>query len=528
MNRKMRNTMSRKNLILPLCLSLAFVACEEASEENIKSSKNASPAVEKVTEIFKAKVRSAVGETEFLKSKSEAWKQLHVGQSVQDNDQIRTAKESEVILNTNDGTVFTISENSNVKFNTAFQDSVRGEINVFIRNGNIQFDVQKQKKNQINFNTGTATAAIRGTAGFVGSLDGQLVASLREGKVEVKDAKGRSSNITENQTILVTKSGEAKTIKLESSGSLALFAALENMVKTGGLENLDELEKSLQAFDAGYVEERNKFEQTLNFRPIAIPTAVRKPTITLEAKLTPGVFVTVMGITDTVPASGEYKRTFTWDEDAAGTKRFIAVCSDGNVEVSCNTWSTEYVNPNSAEAAEVVDTLSQADSVATADSSVAAVDSAAVDSAQAPAVEASAEPVKKPVARKPASVALPKPKFNLVIKLPSQDSPAMSDSLAADSLVVDTLETVKVPKRKKEVETDLKIMLSGIEEEELAKIDTIFIYRDGQLVEYMTELWDLVYMRKVTLNKKESARFEVVAKLRDGSDIRAHKTYVAN
>ncbi|PWJ68201.1 MULTISPECIES: FecR domain-containing protein [unclassified Fibrobacter] len=499
--------MVKKCLFPLICLSLAFTACNDPSEEFVKSNKSAARTAEKSAGVFEAKVHSSLGSSELRRAMSDAWKSLRVGQSVRDNDRVRTFAESEVVLKSFDGTVFVISEKSDVEFNAAFQDSVRGEVNVFIKNGNIQFDVQKQKKRQYNFGTGTATASIRGTAGFVGSLDGQLVASLKEGLVEVKDAKGNTSSIKENQTVLIAKSGEVKTFQLESSGSPALFATLSGLVEAGGLNNMDELEKSLQSFDAGYAAEKKKFVESLDFKAVSIPSKISKPSITLKAKLTPGVFVTIMGVTDTVPASGSYERTFTWDEAAAGEKRFIATCSNGFVEASCSTWNTEYVDltPDEVPAENVeMDTLSKSDS---------------------PVKESVKTSAKAAVSKAKKVVKPSEPVFNLVINLPPSEG---AEVLETDSLGRDTLETLKVSSGKQKINTDLNIILSGIGDDELAKIDTIFIFRDGQQEEFITDVAGLSYSRKISFSKNEIAKYEVAAKLKDGSYVCAYKTYIVD
>lgn len=515
--------MSRKYLILPLCLSLSLLACKDSVEDHIKSNKITAETEQDALAAFKAKVRSSVGKSKYLKAKSDMWKTLHVGQNIGDNDHIMTETESEVVLNTIDGTVLIISENSTVEFNTEFKSSIKGEVNIFIRNGNIQFDVQRQKGNQINFQTGTATASIRGTAGFVGSLDGQMVASLKEGKLEVKDAKGKSSSIAQNQTLLVTKSGEAKTIQLESSGTTALFAALEDMVKKGGLDNVEELEKSLQSFDAGYVEERNKFQDNLTFAPVAIPAKISKPTITLEAKLTPGVIVTVMGVTDTVPASGEYKREFSWDKSASGTKRFMAVCSDGSVEVQCNTWSTEYQEPATEESpAEPVveDTLAKVDSAvvdsaaAVDSSSTAAVDSVVVDSAaKAPAEKVAAvAPVKKTV-KKPVAVKMPEPErtSEWVMKLMKNADP------------LDSLEEVPMKRRQASVESRFNIILykpnCSNENSCLGEIKSVTVYRnDEEMVVFQGESLNTINPVDITVLNGKTDVYRVVVEMNDEKD----------
>ncbi len=514
--------MSRKLLFLPVCLSLAFIACKDAVEDHIKSNKITAEVDHDAVAVFKAKVRSSVGSSQLMKANTESWKDLHVGQIVRDNDQLRTKQESEVILNTADGTVFIIAENSNVEFNTELKKSIKGEVNIYIRNGNIQFDVQKQKDNQFNFKTGTATASIRGTAGFVGSLDGQMVASLKEGLVEVKDAKGRTSNITQNQTLLVTKSGEAKTIPLESSGTIALFAALEEMSKSGGLDNVEELEKNLQAFDAKYVDQKKEFEQNLEIRPVVIPKAISRPTITLKAQMTPGVYVTVMGQTDTVPASGVYERTFTWGVSATGKKRFMATCSNGSVEVPCNVWETEY-EPSAPEAPveEVVeDTLAKADT-AVVDSAVeTAVDSAA----KAPAEEVAAEESKaaKPAVKKPAAVKLPEPKApEWVLKLmgSSQDP-------------LDTLEEVPMKRRQALGNSRFNILLykpnCSKDDNCLSEVKSVTVYRnDEEMVVFQGENLRTINPVDVTIENGKVDVYRVVLEMNDKkfTDVVALKTF---
>lgn len=520
--------MSRKLLVLPICVSLAFIACKDAVEDHIKSNKITAEVDHDAVAIFKAKVRSSVGHSELLKAKTESWKELHVGSLVRENDQLRTEKESEVILNTADGTVFIIAENSNVEFNAELQSTVKGEVNIYIRNGNIQFDVQKQKDNQFNFKTGTATASIRGTAGFVGSLDGQMVASLKEGLVEVKDAKGRSTNIAQNQTLLVTKSGDAKTIPLESSGTTALFAALEEMSKSGALDNMEELEKNLQAFDAKYVDQKKEFEQSLEFRPVVIPKAISRPNITLKAQMTPGVYVTVMGQTDTVPASGVYERTFSWDESATGTKRFIATCSNGSVEVPCNVWETEY-EPTAPEAPveEVVeDTLAKADSLAV--DSLAKADSAVVDSAVSAPAEVAAvdqeKKVAKPVVKKPAAVKIVEPELvspEWILKLmgSSQDP-------------LDSLEEVAMKKRQALGHSRFNILLykpnCSRDDSCLEEVESVTVYRnDEEMVVFQGENLRTVNPVDVSIENGKVDVYKVVVKMNDKkfAEVVAMKTF---
>ncbi len=490
--------MIKSFLFLLVSLSFMLVACKEPVLEQIDARRKVVQTTDKLDKIFEARVRSSLGKIELLRAKGDTWKLLRVGQSVFGNDRVRTFAESEVLLATFDGSVFLISEKTDVEFNTDLQNSVRGDVNMFLRNGNIQFDVQKQKKNQFSIKTGTATASIRGTAGFVGSLDGLLVASLKEGLVDVTGVDGKVTSITENQTVLMTKSGEAKTFKLESSGTSALYEVLNEMAVSGSLENMESLEKSLQDFDSGYVAKKNVFQENLTFEPVSIPAKISSSSVTLKAKLTPGVFVTVMGITDSVPASGDYERTFTWGERALGTKRFIAICSDGAVEVACNIWNTEYVTRDELDSA--VET-SKDSLVSSAEQEVPLADTASKDSAVAAS-----------------------PKFlSLAIDLPPLKG---GEVLERDAFGRDTLEIIRNVEGNEFVEIEQKIMLYGIARGETAKIDTIFIFRKGKTEDIITDIKELSYTRKFVFRKDEVSKFEVAAKLKDGTYVVGFKTYV--
>lgn len=487
--------------LLPLSLVVVLSGCKDSVEQSVKTSKTTVYEPAKESGAFKAKVHSAVGSVAYLKGGTDFWSNLHVSQYVFENYRVRTFRESEAILYTIDGTVLILAENSDVEFNSHFRDSLVQEVDLNINEGTIQFDVQKQKNRQYTFRSGTSRASIRGTAGFVGSLDGQLVASLKEGKVDVQDAKGNVTSISQNQTLLVTKSGEAKVMELASSGTASLTAVLDSMVKTGGLDNVEELEKSLKSFDAGYVDQQKEFENKLNFQPTSIPETVSEPSVTLQAQLNPGVIVSVLGEKDTVPASGEYKRTFSWGKETSGLKRFLATCSNGEVEVPCYVWTTEYVEPT---VAAVADSTVAPDSVAVVDS-VAAVDSLVVDSAKA----------KEPV--KVAAVSEPEPEISVISKN------GMILKLAGAPV-----ERVRIPRNQEEGQAGLLITLSGISAEELNDIESIIVYRGDHIVHVINSFPGMVFEVPVTMAHNEVAEYEVLTKMKDGSNIRAYKKFKSN
>ena len=289
--------------------------------------------------LLKAKARYVVGEVDLQKNQKD-WKKLQIGGKIVENDKVRTGVESEADVAVADGSTLKIIENSTVQFSVESAEGKQKLVIIDIGKGKIHFDIQKQKDNQYKFKTGTATAAIRGTAGFVGSVNGKMVASLKDGKVDVVSNSGKTSSIVKNQTVLVDEQGESKVLALASSGTEALSKVLDTLATAEA--PVANLEKSLKTFDDTYAAEQKKFEKTLQFRATPIGDTLFVPSVTLTARATPGILVTVWGETDTVPSNGIYQKTFAWDDSAYGTKRFLASCGNGRVELPCFMWVAEY------------------------------------------------------------------------------------------------------------------------------------------------------------------------------------------
>ena len=455
-------------------LLLALTACkdEEAPKPAPKEEVASAPVEEAVPEdaLLKAKVRSVVGTVE--REKSDSWTQLRVGKTVVENDHVRTALESELIVNMTDGSALRVPESSNVTFRAELQDNVKKLIFLDIHSGKVHFDVQKQQQAEIYFKTGTATMAIRGTAGFVGEVQGKMVASLKEGKVEVTTPKGKSTTIVKNQTVLVDDQGDSKVLKLESSGTDALASAIDSIAKAedgGAALNTEILEKSMNTFDKSYGERQRNFEKNLQFKAVGIPDSLYVPNVMLQARITPGTIVTVWGERDTVPESGIYQKTLTWGDSAYGTKRFLVGCSDGDVELPCYMWVTEYVPmPALGEAEPAADTT-----------------------AAKPAEEAAAN-------------------LKLSVKISGGRNERVHLDLPAT-----------------ELNTNLKFNLAGITAGDLAQLKSLVVLRNGKPFKTFdtNDLTSLAYEVPVSVERNKIADFEVVATLKNGKNFRAKKTY---
>ena len=508
-----------------LCAAL-FWACND--EPDPKTMANQAPAkadAPKEHAKLKAKVRKSLGDANLQRKSEGDWAKLRIGQSVVENDRIRTGSESEAVLSMNDGSALWITELSEVTLNVEIFDSLSRQVSVIVNNGGVHFDVQKQQKgNTLMFRTGTATAAIRGTAGFVGGYDGQMVASLREGKVEVSGTNGASENIIQNQTVLVDKNGKVRKLQLRSSGSRALSMMLSNVTIFGdGM--IDSLEQALNDFDKDYTKRADDFEKRLRFQASPLPAQVFFPNVTLQARVNPGVVVTVLGESDTVGANGVYQRTFEWDDSAYGTKRFLATCSEGDVEVQCYMWVTEYVAPAPIEEA--------------APAEDSAADTAVAEPAPAPAPEKEqpkakekpkAEPKKEEVKKEEPKKEEPK-KEEVKKEEPKKEEVKKEES--GRDLKGLTLKMGAATERKHldlpktEYETDLKFSLGGITRADLSEIKQIVVTRKGQVVKSFSgaELDGLEYSVPVSIELNTIAKYDVKVVLKNGKSMHKAKTY---
>ena len=288
---------------------LALVACKEESPKDSPKGVAVAPAEESVPEnaLLKAKPRSVIGTVDLQKGGKENWVGLRVGRTVIEEDRIRTALESETVLELSEGSVLTVAELSDVRLEASLADNAKRMVAVDIQTGKVHFDIQRRP--------------------------------------EVFNKAGVTKSVGKNQTLLVDTAGSAKVLELASSGTEALANAIDSIVKVadgGAAMNTALLERSINTFDQSYAVRQREFEKRLQFRATGIADTLFVPSVMLQARMTPGTIVMVWGQRDTVPESGIYQRTFTWADSAYGAKRFLVSCGDGSVELPCYMWVTEY------------------------------------------------------------------------------------------------------------------------------------------------------------------------------------------
>lgn len=178
------------------------------------------------------KVRSALGSVDRMKAKQKDWSALRVGANIFQSDRVRTGMESEVIFGLPDGSTITIAENAEVEMSNLLEPNGNGgfETRFDIKKGHINFAVHKlqDKNSKFLFKTGTATASIRGTEGYVGG-EGVFFAGLKTGKLDITpEGKSEPISIVAGETTFGTDS--LVVVKLASSGNARFAKRLEKIL----------------------------------------------------------------------------------------------------------------------------------------------------------------------------------------------------------------------------------------------------------------------------------------------------------
>lgn len=221
------------------------------------------------------KVRSALGDVERQKAKQNDWSALRVGASIFQTDRVRTGAESEVVFGLPDGSLISIAENAEVEMSQLLEQDGKGafKTRLDIKKGHVNFAVHKlqDKNSSFIFKTGTATAAIRGTNGFVGGGE-TFYASLATGKLDITlDKGGKVNPIVAGETIVGKDS--LVTLKLASSGD-SKFAKKVEAIIASGEKDVKALVAEIQKADSVHQEElRNVNKDNMAENSFSITTA---------------------------------------------------------------------------------------------------------------------------------------------------------------------------------------------------------------------------------------------------------------
>ncbi len=157
-----------------------------------------------------AKISYFVGKVMVKKGDDKDWKDVKIGMKLSSKDAIRTYVESKVDIETPEGTIINIMENTVFELNEVFQNA-RTKANtttVSVKTGSVWANVKKltNQRSTFTFETPTATAAIRGTELGIVVDKGLTRVSVKSGKVEVQNkAGGKPVFVFDNQEAHVQK-----------------------------------------------------------------------------------------------------------------------------------------------------------------------------------------------------------------------------------------------------------------------------------------------------------------------------------
>ncbi|MCK9182837.1 MAG: FecR family protein [Fibrobacteraceae bacterium] len=299
------------------------------------------------TNAFIGKTKFVLGEVSIQKKSQGNWNPLRIGIKVKPVDLIRTLVESEAGIALNDGSLITIEENTTIHFEGA-EASTKPGTSIKIKSGRVFFDVQKQSQgNTFQFKTETATAAIRGTNGFIEQTQKGIIASLETGKMVVTDMSGDSIELEGGETVI--QDSGLKKFKNSGSGSRGLAKEISKELSDKSY-NYDQMKKHLDSL------EKEKFQRTDSLSKAApcslspIPQKTFANELLILGHCRERVQLTVNSAPVEIDKNGNFSTTLSWESDTYGTKRIRAKCFADSTEILCGETSVEYAKPTPEEA----------------------------------------------------------------------------------------------------------------------------------------------------------------------------------
>ncbi len=289
------------------------------------------------------KVRYILGEVTVQKKAGDSWNPLRIGLKVKSNHLIRTLVESEAGIALSDGSLITIEENTTIRFETAISNQNESGTTVDLRTGRVFFDVQKQKDgHKFEFKTGSATAAIRGTNGFIESGREGIIVSLESGKMLVTGRDGKALEVLGGETLVEEKGKGFQKFKTPSSGKKGLAKEISSEKKSGtfSASALEENSKKLDEKNKAAIDSLSK-ASPCEFD--AIPSKTTSPEISVSGTCKPGIQIQVNGIEAKLSRDGKFQTTVSYGKESYGSKRIRIKCSTGDVETLCRESFAEYV-----------------------------------------------------------------------------------------------------------------------------------------------------------------------------------------
>lgn len=289
------------------------------------------------------KVRYILGEVTVQKKAGDNWNPLRIGLKVKSHDLIRTLVESEAGIALSDGSLVTIEENTTIRFETAVSNQSENSTMIDLRSGRLFFDVQKQKPgDKFEFRTGSATAAIRGTNGFVESGPEGIVVSLETGKMLVTDSAGNTLEVEGGETLVQEKGKGLQKFKTPSSGSKGLAKEISAERKDGNF-NAENLKKNAEKLDESNKKALDELGGKMPCTVDPIPAKTTESEIKVTGKCDANARAEVNGLAATPAKNGRFSATVSFDKNSYGEKRIRVKSLLDSTAILCYEGRVEYI-----------------------------------------------------------------------------------------------------------------------------------------------------------------------------------------
>jgi hypothetical protein len=193
----------------------------------------------------KATANLVIGEVQYQKKGKGKWRNLKVGSKIRNKDNVRTFAASRLEILFETGTLLHIEENSVISMKKLLQNGANKSTKVKIGQGKILFNIKKLSGSlsKFEFETTTATAAIRGTAGGIGKRGNQIFAYLDKGKIELR-SKGSNRKFLIGPRDFAVQKGKNFEVKKLPQG-VNLEKVLKKVIKFEQGKTIDSLLKNI-------------------------------------------------------------------------------------------------------------------------------------------------------------------------------------------------------------------------------------------------------------------------------------------
>lgn len=194
-----------------------------------------------------AKVKFVVGKVEVQRTGTTTWEAVRPTTTFNNGDQVRTAFESRVSIQTPDKTLIRLGQNSILTLNSIKKVGDKKTSNKLkLWGGRLwaKFTKLFSDEEENTISTPTAVAAIRGTTleTIYDESNEETTFKLLEGRIEVRNNQGGSTNLNGGQKATVEKDGNTQTETLTNDDQNSPLNNGDNFKNEDGSSDDDEIE----------------------------------------------------------------------------------------------------------------------------------------------------------------------------------------------------------------------------------------------------------------------------------------------